>query len=112
MPVFLERFILPMLAAIAVGVVLINPMKFDIPQRISLAVAVLAFAYFVGHTLHRTKTDFGSRPPSVPSAFKEPSTTGDARTSGDQSPAIPGNGNSVEYKLPEPAGQAHKARSK
>jgi hypothetical protein len=86
-------------------------MKFDIPQGISLAIAVLALAYFVGHSLHKKRADFGSSQ-SVPPKVMEPSQTGNASTSGDQSPAITGSGNSVEYKSSEPTSQKHKAGRK
>jgi hypothetical protein len=60
-PIFLERFVLPVLAAVVVGIVVLNPFNLDWPQRASLLGAVICLAYFVGHTVHRT-----SRPPSTP----------------------------------------------
>src|SRR5712692_5211100 len=56
-PVFLERFLLPVLAAVLIGVILLNPFKFDRQQQGSLAVAVIALAYFVSRTVHRTKDE-------------------------------------------------------
>jgi len=53
-PVFLERFMLPALAAVLVAVILLNPFKLDWQQQGSLAIAVVAVAYFVGHTVHKT----------------------------------------------------------
>jgi hypothetical protein len=35
-----------------IGVIVLNPLKFDRIQQGSLAIAVVAFAYFVGHTIH------------------------------------------------------------
>jgi hypothetical protein len=55
-PVFLERFILPALAAALIGVIVLNPLKLDIQQQISLAVVVVGLAYFVGHTVYSTNT--------------------------------------------------------
>jgi hypothetical protein len=52
-PVFLERFILPALATVLIGVILLNPLKVDWQQQTSLAVAVVALAYFVGHTVYK-----------------------------------------------------------
>lgn len=52
-PVFLERFLLPALATALIGVILINPFKLDWQQQASLAIAVVAVAYFVGHTVHK-----------------------------------------------------------
>ncbi|MFZ0773830.1 MAG: hypothetical protein WCA49_14855 [Candidatus Sulfotelmatobacter sp.] len=53
MPLWLERYIFPICVAIVFGLTILNPLRLDWRQRISLAVAVSAFAYFVGHTLHR-----------------------------------------------------------
>jgi hypothetical protein len=37
------------------GLIILNPLKFDWQQRISLFVAVSAFAYFLAHTVHKPK---------------------------------------------------------
>jgi hypothetical protein len=50
-----ERYILPICAAIVFGVVILNPLKLDWPQRLSLLVAISAFAYFLAHTIHKPK---------------------------------------------------------
>ena len=55
MPVFFERFVLPILATLVVGVILLNPFKLDRQQQLSLFLAVVCFAYFVGYTLHKNK---------------------------------------------------------
>lgn len=52
-PIFLERFILPALATVLIGVIVLNPFQFDRQQQFALAVAVVALAYFVGHTVHK-----------------------------------------------------------
>lgn len=54
MRLWLERFIIPICAAIVISLSILNPLKMDWRQRVSLAVAVSFFAYFVAHTLHRT----------------------------------------------------------
>jgi hypothetical protein len=51
-PIFFERFLLPVAAAIVVLVAITNPMGFDWQQRISGALAVVFIAYFVAHSLH------------------------------------------------------------
>ena len=53
MPVFLERFLLPVTAAVTVMVVFTNPMGFDWQQRMSGGLVLLFAAYFIGHTLHK-----------------------------------------------------------
>ena len=55
MPVFLERFVLTIFAAVFVTFILVNPVEFDWTQRITLGVAIVALAYFVGHTIQKTR---------------------------------------------------------
>jgi hypothetical protein len=52
-PVFLERFILPGLAAVLIGVIVLNPFKFDWQQQLSIGLAILAIVYFVDHTIRK-----------------------------------------------------------
>jgi hypothetical protein len=51
---WLERYLLPICASVVISVIVLNPLKLDWRQRISLVIATSALAYFVGHTLHRT----------------------------------------------------------
>lgn len=53
MSLFLERFILALLVALAVALMFANPFKFDRTQRITLMVAVVFLAYFVAHTAQK-----------------------------------------------------------
>jgi dsDNA-binding SOS-regulon protein len=53
-PVWLERYVLPICVTLVVGLVILNPLKMDWQQRVSLFLAISAFAYFIGHSLHRT----------------------------------------------------------
>jgi hypothetical protein len=53
MRLWLERFIIPICAAIVISLSVLNPQKWDWQQRVSLAVAVALFAYFLAYTLHR-----------------------------------------------------------
>jgi hypothetical protein len=55
MRLWLERFIIPICAAIVISLSILNPLKMDWRQRASLALTVTFFAYFVAHTLHRTE---------------------------------------------------------
>jgi hypothetical protein len=99
MPVFLERFVLPICAALMIGVILLNPLKMDPQQRISLAACVLALAYFVGNSLHKSKPPVQEQPAPVVQTPSVPS-SGDAITNGDNSPAVSGNGNNFDYGSP------------
>jgi hypothetical protein len=51
-PVFSEKFLLPVLAALVGGVVILNPMKWDWQSRVALFVAIAAFAFLLSHQLH------------------------------------------------------------
>jgi hypothetical protein len=51
-PVFIERFILPVAAAILVLVIVTNPMNFDMTQRITGGIALVFIAWFLSHTIH------------------------------------------------------------
>jgi hypothetical protein len=53
---WLERYILPICATIVFGVIILNPFKFDWQQRLALFISVSAFAYFLAHTIHKSKT--------------------------------------------------------
>jgi hypothetical protein len=56
-PIFLERFVLPALTTILIGVLVLNPFRLDLNQQISGAIAVVALAYFVGYSLHTSRRD-------------------------------------------------------
>lgn len=55
-PLWVERYLIPICAAIVFGIVILNPLKFDWQQRAALLVAVSAFAYFLAHTVHKSKS--------------------------------------------------------
>ena len=69
--VFQERFLLPACAAALVAVALVNPMQFDVKQRIYLGAALLFFAAFLAHTIQKTSKQPGSGP-SGPSSGPQP----------------------------------------
>jgi hypothetical protein len=52
---WIERYILPICAAVVVGAVILNPFKLDWQQRIAGEICISAFAYFVAHTIHKPK---------------------------------------------------------
>jgi hypothetical protein len=55
LPIFLERFVLTVLAGVLITIVLVNPLKMDWQQQLSLGIAIVAFAYFIGRTLENQK---------------------------------------------------------
>ena len=94
MPVFLERFVLPILVALAVGVCVFNPWKWDWNQRISLLLAVACLAYFFSYTSHHSRTQAAtgaSQPAATPPAQPSQQNT----TTGPQSPIMPNNSGNV-----------------
>jgi hypothetical protein len=124
-PIFLEKVVLPVLATVVTISLLVNPMSFDWPQRLSLFLAVIFLAYFVSHTLHirneairtgsvvlqnRAKQHVdkpvGNSPSSpslgTPAGSQRPAPhkSGNATTSGDESPAVTGDGNTITYGQP------------
>jgi hypothetical protein len=101
MPVFLERFVLPILAAIVMGVCMLNPWKWDWNQRISLGLSMIFLAYFFAYTSYQSKSET-AKTPAVPA--QAPRISGDARTSGDNSPANTGDGNNFQSgQKPKPS---------
>ncbi len=100
MSVFLERFVLAVLATLMTGVVVFNTLKLDWQQRTALGVCLLAMAYFVGHTVHKIKSDIPHQTapadPTTP-VVQAPVQNGPAQSSGPNSPAVTGNGNSFTY---------------
>ena len=69
--VFQERFLLPACATALVAVALINPMQFDVKQRIYLGAALLFFGAFLAHTIQKTSKQAGSEP-SGPTSVPQP----------------------------------------
>src|SRR5258708_39779522 len=52
-PVFVERFMLPLFAGAVIVLALSNPMGFDRVQRITGTIAVIFAAYFFAHTIYK-----------------------------------------------------------
>lgn len=98
LPVFLEKFVLPVLAASVVALIVLNPLKWDWRQRISLFLGVLFLAYFVAYTLYKsTRKEVQS-----PAQVATPAPTGPASTSGPESPAVTGGNNQIQYGASSP----------
>jgi hypothetical protein len=95
MPIFLERFVLTILAAVATGVCLLNPFKFDTSQRVSLFLAIAFFAYFVAHTANRAKVATPVPPPPQQNVPTTSNGNGPATANGSGSVANSGNGNTI-----------------
>jgi Na+/H+-translocating membrane pyrophosphatase len=53
MQVFLEKVILPILVAFTVGIILVNPFKFDRSLQVSAIVVILVLAYFIARIIAR-----------------------------------------------------------
>jgi hypothetical protein len=89
MPVFLERYVLPILVTLTVGVCVFNPWKWDWHQRISFLLGVAFLAYFFSYTSHHSKAtsqSSGAAMSAVPSVNT---------TMGPQSPIMPDNRGNV-----------------
>jgi hypothetical protein len=95
-PIFLEKFLLPVLAAALILLAITNPMKFDTTQRITGVFALFFAAYFVSHTLHISKSQTPTLiPPNVPAGPA-------AQTTENQTPpgtSVPKHGTAI-HKLP------------
>jgi hypothetical protein len=76
---FVELFLIPLLVTIFGGIILLNPLKWGLQARIVLAVAILGFAYFLGHAVHnhlKHKTALASRITQVSRASNSPNIVG------------------------------------
>lgn len=97
MKAFIELFSLPFCVLILYGLLTMNSKRLDVPQRISLGVAVVALAVFLGCTLAKKPKSAGVSPTA---SAPQPAKSGSATTSGGNSPAITGDGNTVNYEHP------------
>jgi hypothetical protein len=95
-PVFIERFLIVVCAAAFYGLVITNAMTFSPLQRIGLGIALVGIALFLGATASKT-----AQPPII-APKEQPKASGDATTSGPNSPANTGNGNDVKYDQSSP----------
>jgi hypothetical protein len=81
MSVFLERFLLTLLAAIAGATILTNPWRLDRVQQASLIVAIIALAVLAGRTIENSRSvPAGTEQAQVPRPFAErPQTQSEAQ---------------------------------
>ena len=95
MSIFLERFILVILAASVLGIILLNPFKLDLVQRSTLLVAVVALAFFIGHTLEKAK----SREGPTSASMNTPTSGVAARPEDSATPAKPPSSKQKNSKI-------------
>ena len=55
-PIFVERFLLPLFAAVVVLLAVTNPMGFDKTQRIAGSLSLMLAAYFLAHTIYKNNS--------------------------------------------------------
>jgi hypothetical protein len=89
-PVFLEKYLLPVTATLTVWLTFANPMGLDWNQRVSGGLALLFAAYFIGHTVHRM--NHPRKPPSADErgAAPLPSSTSNPTDKGHSALSQPG----------------------
>ncbi|MGD1091482.1 MAG: hypothetical protein ABSB35_05740 [Bryobacteraceae bacterium] len=95
MSLFIERYLLPITAALTVLLITTNPMKFDWTQRITGGLALVLASYFFAHTVQLKNRVAPAEPieSGVPAAAPQVHQSGPATTLGDNSPANTGDGN-------------------
>lgn len=107
-PIFIERFLLVVCAAVLMTSVVGNGMKLDIHQRIGLGIAIVGVAYLLAATVYRKPKPPESVGPAVVTTPAPPA-TGNAATVGPNSPAVTGSGNEITYGT-EPQKKTNKRR--
>lgn len=86
MPKFIELVAIPILATVVCATIILNPFRFDWQQRVSLLIAVLAFAFFLAYTIHKTQSKNRISPGIRQISY------------GTGSPNVIGDGNSINGK--------------
>lgn len=79
-PIFVERFLLPLFAAAVVVLALTNPMGFDWIQRVTGSLALILLAYFVAHSIYKNPLAKPAGPTSNPTPTEKPPTLSDLFT--------------------------------
>ena len=97
---FLERYLLPACAAATVTLLLVNPMKFDWTQRVTLGLSILFFAWFTAHTVSRNGRQPGNDGAEIAAAQRRPPPS---------TPETGPAGDSARRVVPEAAASAPKA---
>lgn len=105
--VWLERFVLAILALVFWNWVMNNGRHLDGHFRIALGFVLLGLSYGVGHIVYletrKPAAPHSHAAPAVETLPKDSSSSGAASTAGDQSPAVTGDGNTVSYGSPPAA---------
>jgi hypothetical protein len=107
-PIFLERFILPVCAAAVILIAVTNPMRFDPIQRITGAGALILAAFFVSHSLNMKANSVKlaesnqsniqeQSPPQEPPA--SPTVQQNSRGANSPNTSITGNNNRVSNSI-------------
>jgi len=94
MPIWIERFGLPVLVAVLVGAVIFNVLKMDWLQKTGLGMAILGLSLFLSQTVYlsnKAKADTDTSPPQ--GEPKKPDIQ--QQSKGANSPNIVGNNNTV-----------------
>ncbi len=93
-PIFGEKFVLPVLATIVTAVVVLNPMKWDWQSRLALFVGVTALAFLLSHQMHLRNEAI--RTGTAPTSAIPAATTGPAIVNGACDGTNTGNGGKVD----------------
>jgi hypothetical protein len=106
-PIFLEKFILPVLVGAVILIALSNPMRFDPTQRVTGAGAIILAAFFVSHSIHKKADQLKLVEPNKTDAQQEssapklspPPAQQNSRGSNSPNTNITGNNNSVTNNI-------------
>ena len=71
MPIFVERFLLPLFAGAVILLALSNPMGFDKAQRVAGSIATIALAYFCAHTIYKRTHPLSRATKEAPKALPD-----------------------------------------
>lgn len=103
MPIFVERFVLTVLAALVVTVMTVNPLRWELIQQVGAIIVLVGLAVFCAGSVHRMNP--ASPPPAADSRGRS---SGPASSTGDRSPANTGDGNTFNYDTPAAPKQSPK----
>lgn len=100
MPVFGEKFVLPVLATVVTAIALLNPMKWDWQSRVALFVGATALAYLLSHQIHLRNEAI--RTGNAPASTSPTPNAGPVSVSGDCNAVNTGNGGKADVNCPPP----------
>ena len=103
MSIFVERFLLGLFVAICAAIIIANPFKFDVTQKVSLVLAISFLALFAARTIERSKEVSPHeqyRPAIALTASQQVRLPTQPRPSGPEAPrARPDGGPSIGFDL-------------